>query len=129
MSSPRLILPLTFEPYKLRLHHDERFLNLWIRDVRSSSPRSASVCAWVRVQATSELHTSDQMSLDSNCRKDKSGNLSPHYSPWPSPNSSAVNVFAQPLPFDNSREVKHDVNGRRQTAKIASDFLFCSCNP
>ena len=27
------------------------------------------------------------------------------------------------------REVKHDVYGRRQTAKIASDFLFFSCNP
>ena len=73
-------------------------LNLWIRDVRSS-PRSASVCAWVRVQATSEPHTSDQMSLDSNCRKDKSGNLLPHYSPWPSPNTSGVNVFAVFPPF------------------------------
>ena len=27
------------------------------------------------------------------------------------------------------REVKHDVYGRRQTAKIISDFLFFSCNP
>ena len=27
------------------------------------------------------------------------------------------------------REVKHDVYGRRQTAKITSDFLFFSCNP
>ena len=26
------------------------------------------------------------------------------------------------------REVKHDVYGRRQTAKIISDFLFFSCN-
>ena len=30
--------------------------------------------------------------------------------------------------FDN-REFKHDVYGRRQTAKITSDFLFFSCNP
>ena len=29
----------------------------------------------------------------------------------------------------NNREVKHDVYGRRQTAKITSDFLFFSCNP
>ena len=28
-----------------------------------------------------------------------------------------------------NREVKHDVYGRRQTAKITSDFLFFSCNP
>ena len=27
------------------------------------------------------------------------------------------------------REVKHGVHGRRQTAKITSDFLFFSCNP
>ena len=26
------------------------------------------------------------------------------------------------------RELKHDVYGRRQTAKIASDFLLFSCN-
>ena len=29
----------------------------------------------------------------------------------------------------NIREVKHDVNGKRQTAKITSDFEFFSCNP
>ena len=29
---------------------------------------------------------------------------------------------------DTSREFKHDVYGRRQTAKSASDFLFSSCN-
>ena len=28
----------------------------------------------------------------------------------------------------NIREFKHDVYGRRQTAKITSDFLFFSCN-
>ena len=28
-----------------------------------------------------------------------------------------------------NREVKHDVYGRRQTAKITFDFLFFSCNP
>jgi len=29
----------------------------------------------------------------------------------------------------NIREVKHDVNGRRQTAKTTSDFQFFSSNP
>ena len=30
---PHLVLPLTVEPSKLRLCHDARFLNLWMRDV------------------------------------------------------------------------------------------------
>ena len=30
---PRLVLPLTVEPSKPRLYHDERYLNLWIRDL------------------------------------------------------------------------------------------------
>ena len=29
---PHLIMPITVEPTKLRLCHDERFLNLWIKD-------------------------------------------------------------------------------------------------
>ena len=33
MSSPHLALPITIEPSKPRLCHDERFLNLWIRDL------------------------------------------------------------------------------------------------
>ena len=44
------------------------------------------------------------------------------------------NSSHQSLPFLdvqvhlNNREFKHDVYGRRQTAKITSDFLFSSCN-
>ena len=30
---PHLVLPLTVEPSKPRLCHDERFLNLWIKDL------------------------------------------------------------------------------------------------
>ena len=29
----------------------------------------------------------------------------------------------------DNREFKHDVYGRRQTAKSTSEFLFSSCNP
>ena len=29
----------------------------------------------------------------------------------------------------NIKEIKHDVYGRRQMAKVNSDFLFFSCNP
>lgn len=33
VSPPHLVMPLTIEPTKPRLCHDERFLNLWIRDL------------------------------------------------------------------------------------------------
>lgn len=33
VAPPRLVLPLTVEPTKPRLCHDERYLNLWIRDL------------------------------------------------------------------------------------------------
>ena len=33
VTSPHLVLPLTVEPSKPRLCHDERFLNLWIKDL------------------------------------------------------------------------------------------------
>lgn len=45
------------------------------------------------------------MSLDNNCCKDRNGNLLPYYLPWPTPNSSGVNVFAQPLPFEHNVSV------------------------
>jgi len=38
------------------------------------------------------------MSLDSNCQKDNNGNPLPHYTPWATPGSAGVNVFANPLP-------------------------------
>ena len=40
-------------------------------------------------------HTFDLMGLDSNARKDGSGNSLPHFTPGPSPGSSGVNLFAQ----------------------------------
>ena len=33
VTSPHLVLPITVEPSKPRLCHDERFLNLWIKDL------------------------------------------------------------------------------------------------
>ena len=30
---PRIVTPLTMEPSKPRLCHDERYLNLWIKDL------------------------------------------------------------------------------------------------
>ncbi len=42
-------------------------------------------------------HTFDLMALDSNCMKDGKGNVLPHYTPYLTPNTSGVNVFAQML--------------------------------
>ena len=42
------------------------------------------------------------MFLDSNCRRGRDGSLLPHYSPWPSPYSLGVNVFAQPIPVEHN---------------------------
>ena len=61
---------------------------------------SLSEDAWARVQAWFGPHTLDLMTLNSTCRR---GSLLPHYSPWPTPYSLSVNVFAQPIP------TKHNV--------------------
>lgn len=42
-------------------------------------------------------HSCDLMSLDSNAMKDGNGRSLPHFTPFPSPESSGVNVFAQDL--------------------------------
>ena len=36
MSPPHLVMPITIEPTKPRMCHDERFLNLWIKDLSFS---------------------------------------------------------------------------------------------
>ena len=50
-----------------------------------------STVAWARVQSSFGPHTFDLMSLDSNCCRDRDGNVLSHYSPWPTPNSSGTN--------------------------------------
>ena len=47
-------------------------------------------------------HSFDLMSLDSNCRRDGSGRMLPHYSPWPTPASQRINAFAQPIPLGHN---------------------------
>ena len=59
---------------------------------------SLSMVAWSQVQSRFGPHTFDLMSLDSNCCRDRDGNSLSHYTPWPTPNSSGTNVFAQPIP-------------------------------
>lgn len=48
------------------------------------------------------LQSSNLMALDSNCRRDRSGLMLPHYSPWPTPASEGVNAFAQPIPLEHN---------------------------
>ena len=58
--------------------------------------------AWDLVERSFGPHSFDLMSLDSNCRTDRSGRMLPHYSPWPTPASQGVNAFAQPIPFGHN---------------------------
>ena len=57
-----------------------------------------SVGAWLSLERLFGPHSFDLMSLDSNCQKDAYGNPLPHYTPWATPGSAGINVFANPLP-------------------------------
>ena len=50
-------------------------------------------------------HTLDMMSLDSNAQKDASGNVLKHFTPFPTPFSAGVNVFAQVIQRQESAYV------------------------
>jgi hypothetical protein len=52
---------------------------------------------WEKVQSKFGPHTFDLMALDSNAQKDTKGHPRPHFTPYPLPNSSGVNVLAQTL--------------------------------
>ena len=54
--------------------------------------------AWARVQAQFGPHKVDLMSLDSNSRRGRDGSLLP----WPTPYTSGVNVFVQPIPIEHN---------------------------
>ncbi|MES9880230.1 MAG: reverse transcriptase domain-containing protein [Sedimenticola sp.] len=56
--------------------------------------------SWGKIQSyfgSATGHTFDLMALDSNCMTDIEGNVLPHFTPHPTPNSSGVNMFAQIL--------------------------------
>ena len=57
-----------------------------------------SIEAWLSLERLFGPHSFDLMSLDSNCQKDINGNPLPHYTPWATPGSAGINVFANPLP-------------------------------
>ncbi|KAK3731002.1 hypothetical protein QZH41_006641 [Actinostola sp. cb2023] len=54
-----------------------------------------SPAAWLKVEQLFGPHTIDLMALDSNTQPDVNGNPLKHFSPWFTPLSAGVNVFAQ----------------------------------
>ena len=58
--------------------------------------------AWGLVERGFGPHSFDLMSLDSNCQRDRSGRLLPHFSPWPTPASQGINAFAHPVPLGHN---------------------------
>ena len=58
--------------------------------------------SWGKVQDWFGPHTFDLMSLDSNCMKNAEGQQLPHFTPWPLPESSGVNVFCQHLTSEHN---------------------------
>ena len=53
--------------------------------------------SWEKVERLYGPHSFDLMSLDSNVMVDKKGVSLPHFTPWPLPQSSGVNIFCQTL--------------------------------
>ena len=52
-----------------------------------------------------DIHTDNRTlkaALDNFGRRDLSGLMLPHYSPWPTPTSEGVNAFAQPIPLEHN---------------------------
>lgn len=60
---------------------------------------------WSALERRWGPHTVDLMSLDSNVQKDPDGTALRHFSPWPTPNSAGVNLFAQTLQVDDNAYV------------------------
>jgi hypothetical protein len=56
-----------------------------------------TISAWKQLEARWGPHSIDLMSLDSNVQKGVDGQPLPHFTPWPTKNSSCLNVFAQSL--------------------------------
>ena len=64
-----------------------------------------SVGAWLSLERLFGPHSFDLMSLDSNCQKMSTAILCPHFTPWATPGSAGINVFANPLPAGHNSYV------------------------
>ena len=85
----------------------------------------------------SSSHTCDLMALDSNVMCDLRGNPLPHFSPYPSPASCGVNLFAQGLngesafldcpylfpPFPLVGPVISFISSQKKNCTLVSDYL------
>ena len=72
----------------------------WFSRKLSNSDAMLSQRCWELLQfefGGHEGHNLDLMSLDSNTQRDKCGNRLRHFTPYPTPDSSGVNVFNQNL--------------------------------
>ena len=56
-----------------------------------------SPAAWLVLQHRYGPHDFDLCALDSNAQRDREGHVLPHFTPWPTPAASDVNIFAQRL--------------------------------
>ena len=68
----------------------------------SLSDSMLSEVAWKYVEQLFGPHTVDLMAIDSNCMKDRTGNSLKHFTPYPTPESAGINVFAQTLVSDEN---------------------------
>lgn len=68
--------------------------------VLSDADCTLSSTAWAKVQRRYGPHAFDLCALDSNAVRDTEGNALPHFTPWPTPHSAGVNLFAQQIPDD-----------------------------
>jgi hypothetical protein len=66
----------------------------------SDADCTLSTDAWSRIQRAYGPHDFDLCALDSNSVLGHDRHSLPHFTPWPTPNSSGVNVFAQEIPQD-----------------------------
>ena len=69
---------------------------------RSDTDYMLSNCAWEQVERFFGPHTFDLMSLDSNCQRNRVGLRLPHFTPYATPESIGINVFAHSLPLDHN---------------------------
>ena len=69
---------------------------------RSDKNCMLSNSAWDQVDRLFGHHTFDLMSLDSNCQNNRVGLRLRHFTPFATPESSGINVFAHSLPLDHN---------------------------
>lgn len=63
--------------------------------VLSSNDAMLAPKPWEQLESRWGPHTFDLMALDSNVQRDQAGAPLPHFTPWPTQNSSGINVFSQ----------------------------------